>query len=145
MKKVIDVGRVWTCENLDSLSPINWEGWNVLFSDGLTQVVDSLDEIKNYEKATKEEVKDFYRQRNFIFVGDEIEIIKGRKLPIGEIKIVKSFYTYTVNGTYGHDTTKYVVFTDGTKTAIQNVRNVKAIGQEYPIEFKQGYNLSGRL
>ncbi len=147
MKKIIDYGKVWTCENMDNLAPITWEGYKVLFSDGSIEVIDNLDEVSEYERANIEEYKDFYRERNYLFIGDEVEIIRGRKLPIGEHKIVKDFYTYEVPGTYGHQKIKYVIFADGTKTDIRNIRNVKCnnIEIEYPNEFVSGYNLSGRM
>lgn len=146
MKKIIDYGRVWTCENMDNLAPIDWEGYKVLFSDGEVQIVGDLSEIKEYQKASEKEIRDFYRERNFIFIGDEVEVVKGRKLPIGEHKIVKDFFIYDVNGTYGHRKVKYVAFIDGTKTDIRNIKNIKCKNDmEYPKEFIDGYNLSGRL
>lgn len=145
MKKIIDYGNVWTCSNMDNLAPIDWEGYKVLFSDGSIKVIDNLDEVCEYGRANIEEYKDFYRERNFIFMGDEVEIIRGRKIPIGEHKIVEKFFTYNVAETYGHQQTKYVVFADGTKTDIKNIRNTKCINDEYAKEFTAGYNLSGRL
>ena len=142
--KIIDYGKVWTCENMDLLAPIEWEGYKVLLSDGNIIVVDDLSSLC-YEKANNEEVCDFYRARNYVFVGDEIEIINGKKLPIGTHKIVSGFFDFVVSGTYGHKQTKYVCFTDGTKTAIQNVKNVKAQGNETAHQFTTGYLLSGRI
>lgn len=101
--------------------------------------------IKEYEKASDEEVKNYYRERNFIFIGDEVIIIKGRKLPIGEHKIVKDFCEYTPVDTYGHHKVHYLVFTDGSKTVVSNVRNVKCINNDTAKVFKRGYNLSGRV
>lgn len=143
--KLIDYGKVWTCSNMDNLAPIDWEGYKVLFSDGSIKVIDDLNEMSKYERANIEEYKDFYRERNFIFIGDEVEIIKGKKLPIGEHKIVEKFFTYDVAGTYGHQQTKYVVFSDGTKTDIKNIRNIRCINDEHAKEFTTGYCLSGRL
>ena len=144
--KIIDYGNVWTCENMDNLAPINWKGYKVLFSDGSIKVIDDLDEVREYERATEEEYKDFYRERNYLFVGDEVEIIKGRKIPIGEHKIVEDFYTYQVPGTYGHKQTEYIIFTDGSKTDIVNVRNVKCKRpDEQAKKFTIGYSLSGRI
>lgn len=131
---------------MDNLAPIDWEGYKVLFSDGSIKVVDDLDEVKEYARASVEEYKDFYRERNYLFVGDEVEIIKGRKIPIGEHKIVENFYTYQVQGTYGHNQTKYVIFSDGTKTDIINVKNVKCkYLDEQAKQFTSGYHLSGRI
>lgn len=141
-KKVIDYGRVWTCENMDNLAPIDWEGYKVLFSDGSTEIVDSL---KGFERATEEEIKDFYQKRNFIFKNDKIVVIKGRKLPLGEQKTVERFFDYEIPNTYGKRIAKYVVFTDGTKTDIKNIKNIKATGEEQAKEFTTGYCLSGRI
>lgn len=146
MKKIIDYGKVWTCSNMDNLAPITWEGYKVLFSDGSIEVIDDLDEVSEYERANIEEYKDFYREKNYLFIGDEVEIIRGRKLPIGEHKIIKDFFIFEVKGTYGHKQTEYVIFTDGTKTDIANVRNVKCkITLAGPKKFVSGYNLSGRM
>ena len=146
MKKIIDYGNVWTCENMDNLSPIDWEGYKVLFSDGSIKVIDNLDEVSEYAVASEEEVKEFYRERNYLFIGDEVEIIKGKKFPIGEHKIVKYFYTYTVPGTYGHKETDYVVFEDGTKTNIVNVKNSKCKEPDcLAKQFDGGYILCGRI
>lgn len=57
----------------------------MLFNDGSQLIIDSLSEIENYRKATEEEVKEFYRSLKFLFVGDEVVIIKGRKIPDGMI------------------------------------------------------------
>ena len=43
MLKIIDYGFVWTCENMDNLAPIDWDGYKVLFSDGSIKVIDDLD------------------------------------------------------------------------------------------------------
>ena len=144
--KIIDYGNVWTCENMDNLAPIDWEGYKVLFSDGSIKVIDDLEEVREYKRATKEEYKDFYRERNYLFVGDEVEIIKGRKIPIGKHKIVEDFYTYQVPGTYGHKQMEYIIFTDGSKTDIVNVRNVKCQKPDVRAKkFTIGYSLSGRI
>lgn len=144
--KIIDYGNVWTCENMDNLAPIDWEGYKVLFSDGSIKTIDDLAEVREYARASVEEYKDFYRERNYLFVGDEVEIIKGRKIPVGEHKIVEDFFIYEVKGTYGHQQTKYVVFTDGTKTDIRNIRNIKCkYLNERAKQFTRGYSLSGRI
>lgn len=144
--KIIDYGKVWTCKNMNNLAPINWKGYKVLFSDGKIKVINSLDEVSEYERATIEEYKDFYRERNYLFIGDEVEIIKGKKIPIGEHKIVEDFYTYQVPETCGHKQTEYVIFADGTKTDIMNVRNLKCNQPDgCAKKFNKGYNLSGRI
>lgn len=141
-KKVIDYGRVWSCENMDNLAPINWEGYKVLFDDGTIEIVDSL---KGFEKATEEETKDFYQRKNFIFKNDKVVIVKGKKLPLGEQKTVEKFFDYIIPNTYGKRIIKYVLFTDGTKTNIKNIKNAKATGEEQAQEFVAGYCLNGRI
>lgn len=150
-KIIIDIGNVWESE--DSLAPIYWEGYSVLFNDGSQLIIDSLSEIKNYRKATEEEVKEFYRSLNFLFKGDEVVIIKGRKIPVGEHKVIKGFSQFLVPNTYGHRYTHYVHFTDGTKTDIHNVKNVKTNDSliksmnrpNIAIKFENGINLSGNI
>ena len=97
-KKVIDYGRVWTCENMDNLAPIDWQGYKILFDDGTTKIVDSLEGL---ERATEEEIKNFYQKKNFIFKNDKVVIIKGKKLPHGEQKTVERFFDYEIPNTYG--------------------------------------------
>ena len=64
-------------------------------------------------------------KQGIISEGDTIEIIKGRKLPIGAQKVVQEFRPWT--DCYGRVQTIYAVFTDGTKT---NVNNCKLIAQK---------------
>ena len=150
-KIIIDVGYVWESE--DSLAPIYWEGYSVLFNDGSQLIIDSLSEIANYRKATEEEVKEFYRSLNFLFKGDEVVIIKGRKIPVGEHKVIRGFSQFLVPNTYGRRYTNYVHFTDGTKTDIHNVKNVKTNDSliksmnrpNIAIKFENGINLSGNI
>ena len=64
--------------------------------------------------ATQEEIYNYRKHRNLINIGDTVRIISGRKM-INEIKIVKDIFNYRPRGTYGHQDTKYLIFTDGTK------------------------------
>lgn len=152
-KTIIGVGYVWECENLDWDSPISWQGYRVLFNDGSKVIIDSLSEVENYQEATEEEVKEFYRSLNFISEGDEVVIIKGRKIPLGEHKVIKGFSRFVVPNTYGKQYTDYVHFTDGTRTDIRNVKNVKAddfliecMGRpNVAVQLNGGLNLSGRI
>lgn len=123
MITVISISRVWRCVNADMLAPICWEGYCVLFSDNTCEIIDKGFEIRN-RMANEREKKDFARRLGYVFEGDTVEIVKGRKLPIGEHKIVKDAYRYEVPNTYGHSYTDYLVFTDGTKTNIDNVKQV---------------------
>lgn len=123
MKKIISISKVWSCENMDLNAPINWGGYNVLFDDNTSSIVGKA-YINVYEMASEEEKKDFARRLGYVFEGDIVETVKGRKIPIGERKIVKSSYKYEVRGTYGHIFTEYLVFSDGSKTNINNVKPV---------------------
>lgn len=68
------------------------------------------------------------RQRRFelgiIEIGDTVQVVKGRKVPIGTIGIVKEFSKFYDK--YGRWVSTYAIFTDGTKT---NRRNLKLIKQ----------------
>ena len=69
----------------------------------------------------------------------EVEIIKGRKMPIGEHKFIESFYTYVVPGTHGKVSYEYVKFKDGTYTTIDNVKSIKSDKQAVKhFQFKLG-------
>lgn len=141
-KIVIGYGRAWKCDNMDSLADIIWEGYEVLLADGTRKLVDDLD-ARDYRLATEAELRNFYRAEGHLFIDDEIEIIKGRKLPIGEHKIVSGFYEYNVPGTHGKMGTTYVTFTDGTRTSVENVRGIKSLpGKLTTRHFK--YDLGGR-
>lgn len=54
-----------------------------------------------------------------ILNGDKVIIKRGRKM-LNEIKVVKSKYTFVVEGTYGHGDVDYLRFEDGTKCAEHN-------------------------
>lgn len=136
MKKVISVSKVWRCENADMLAPICWEGYCILFNDNTCEIVDKYSEVE-CRKANEQEKKDFARRLGYVFEGDTVEIVKGRKLPIGEHKIVKNTYRYDVPNTYGHCYTDYFVFTDGTKTNVENVKqiNVNSFSKDTYLRF----------
>ena len=114
----------------DGCDPIIEEGLEFEFIDGSRERVAYQLEGDtyianipfNYRMATKEEKQLYYMKKGHLFKGQEVEIVKGRKLPIGSKHIIKSFYRYNVAGTYGHCYTDYVVFEDGTKTDVMNIR-----------------------
>ena len=137
-KIVIDYNDAWKCDNMDNLADIVWEGYEILFADGTRKLVDDLDS-REYRFATEDELKDFYRTEGHLFIGDEVEIIKGRKIPIGEHKFIESFYTYVVPGTHGKVSYEYVKFKDGTYTTIDNVKSIKSDKQAVKhFQFKLG-------
>lgn len=140
MKIVIETGNAWRCENMDLNAPITEEYIVVLLSDGSTE---AYDERQEYRFATDEEYKQYYHSIGCIFVGDCIKVIKGRNIPKGTLKTVKSFYRYYIAGTYKHSYVDYVVFDDGTKTSIQNVRVVGFENVDYTTEYER-ICISGR-
>ena len=119
--KIIRTGNYWKCANMDTLAPIIEEGIMYLFNDGSKKkfkdyVID--DETMTIPYATKEEQQAYASKvYGYIFKGDKIIINRGRKM-VGEIKTVKGYYKYNVNGTYGKCYTEYLLFTDGTKVNI---------------------------
>lgn len=122
--------------------PIHHWGWKYTLVDGSVVDVEILldkwifvnkeDEEKysGFELASVEEIRDYYRRRGYIFIGDEVEVKKGRTLPIGSKHIVKGYKEFAVAGTYGHEIVKYLYFTDGTKISIKNVKT-KYCDNEY--------------
>ena len=76
------------------------------------------------------EVKDAYESWNYqqnvkanhIMVGMTIEVVKGRKYPIGTRGVVKGFSSYCDR--YGREHTRYVVTTDGKRIPQQNCKAI---------------------
>ena len=64
--------------------------------------------------ATEEELEAYRKYKRRFRKGDKVIIKRGRKM-VGEVKEVESKFTYRPDGTYGHQDTDYLVFTDGTK------------------------------
>ncbi len=144
-KKVIDFGRAWTCENLDTLSPIDWEGYLILLSDGNFERIEYSD-LKNYHIASNSEVKEYWQKKGYLYSGDQVEIIKGRKIPIGEIKTIHNFIHRDIIGTYGRKKYINVMFVDGTECSINNVKGLNADINTTPKEFrKSDMFIGGRL
>lgn len=123
MKKIIACEPCWACENLDNLAPITEEGSAVLFDDNTTKIFWNNEKMPRFEKATDEEAQHFWEKRGYIFPGNIVEIFKGRKF-VGEFKTVSSFFRFEVPGTFGHQYTDYVVFDDGTRVNIKNIRPI---------------------
>ena len=141
MKIVIETGNVWRCENMDLNAPIIEEFEVLLLSNGKKEV---YDETQEYRFATDDEYKQYYHSIGNIFVGDKVVIVKGRNIPKGTVKTVKSFYRYYVPGTYKHSFTDYVRFDDGTKTNLQNVRVIGFENIDYVSEYDR-ICISGRI
>lgn len=109
---------------MDTLAPITREGYQYLFDDNSTKIVwDDERTNEQYEMATEEEKHLFYNRMGYLFKGDKVKIVKGRKM-VGETKTINGFWKYVVPGTYGKIYTEYVYFTDGTKVNQDYVRVV---------------------
>lgn len=77
--------------------------------------------IAYYEKAQRK----LKHKIGMFMVGDLVKIVKGRKLPIGDIKQIKSFYDW--QDRFGRVQARYVIFTDDTKTNKENCSLYKGI------------------
>lgn len=155
-RKIIACGNYWICENMDLLAPICETGIRYLLSDGsVLNVQDDVESdnkklIESLEIATEEEQKLFASQKyGIIFKDSKVIINRGRKM-VGEIKQVKRFFRYNVNGTYGHQYTDYLVFTDNTKCNIQNCDVLNVEHQNHFRRYKEDFNcltfnIGGRL
>lgn len=153
--KIIARGFYWVCENMDLLAPIIETGMEYLLSDGTIRrvpdnVIEDDDPLATMEYATEADKKAFASQEyGTIFKGDTIVIKRGRKM-VGETKVVKGYYRYDVPGTYGHQYTEYLLFTDGTKVNIQHCdvlgvdhKNVRYAGQlMYFRSYEERLNIS---
>lgn len=58
-----------------------------------------------------------------IQIGDRVEVVKGRKLPIGTIGTVAKVYDW--RDRYGRKQATYAVLEDGQKTNVNNLRIIK--------------------
>ena len=59
---------------------------------------------------------------NHIMVGMTVEVVKGRKYPIGTTGVVKGFSSY--RDQYGREHTRYVVTEDGKRIPQQNCKAI---------------------
>lgn len=75
-------------------------------------------EILRYMQINKEIRWLYLHRKGIIQVGDTIKVIKGRKLPIGKIAVVKEIKPY--KDRYGRTQAMYLYFTDGTRTNMDN-------------------------
>lgn len=140
-KYIIQWNCAWECENMDNLAPIIWEGYELLLNDGSHKLISDIEQ-QNYRHATEQEYKDFYRAQGHLFPGDEVIIVKGRKIPIGSHKYIEEIKELCVPNTYGKITYKKVVFTDGTYTYLENIKSVIAPDRDAVEHFK--FNIGGR-
>lgn len=81
----------------------------------------SRDNDELYYLPIDEEARTIWRHKhNIIEVGDVVEVVKGRKLPIGKVGRVKDIKPY--KDRYGRTQTEYVYFEDGERTSIDNCK-----------------------
>ena len=73
-----------------------------------------LEALKHYKKHVLKEIE----------VGSKVEVIKGKKYPIGLQGTVKKLYTYIVPSTYNKVEIQYAILDTGEKI---NVKNIKLI------------------
>ena len=73
-----------------------------------------LEALKHYKKHVLKEIE----------VGSKVEVIKGKKYPIGLQGTVKKLYTYIVPNTYNKVKIQYAILDTGEKI---NVKNIKLI------------------
>ena len=137
MTKVIAKAEYWECENLDLLAPITEQGIEYLMSDN-TRVHIPYGQSFDYEEATEQEKHEFYNNLGFVFVGDDVEIVKGNLK--GNTKQIKGFFRYVVPNTYGKQYTDYITFTDGTKTNIANCEKCSKRAKQF-----NGIKVGGRI
>lgn len=151
----VESGKYWVTDGY--LDPITEEGLELLFIDGTRErypYVEKVVEGKtiydvdipfNFRRATDEEYKKFYMERGWLFLRQEVEVIKGKTLEIGSKHIIKKFYTYIVPGTKNKVGVDYVVFEDGSKINIENIKPTCELkeGVKQFFEFKHGYNVGG--
>ena len=63
--------------------------------------------------------------KGVVLEGDTVEVVKGRKIPVGTIAVIKEFRDW--KDQYGRVQTVYAVFEDGRKTNVENCRLVKGV------------------
>jgi hypothetical protein len=73
-----------------------------------------LEALKHYKKHVLKEIE----------IGSKVEVIKGKKYPIGLQGTVKKLYTYVVPNTYNKVKVQYAILDTGEKI---NVKNIKLI------------------
>ena len=70
--------------------------------------------LKHYKKHVLKEITE----------GSQVEVVKGKKYPIGLRGTVQKFYTYIVPNSYGKIQVEYVILETGEKI---NTKNIKLI------------------
>ena len=75
-----------------------------------------------YMPIDKEAQRAYQHSIGELFVGDTVEVYKGRKIPVGTVAKIERIYDW--KDCYGRVQATYAVFTDGRKTSIYNCRLV---------------------
>lgn len=81
------------------------------------------DDEAYYMPIDEDALREWKRFNGIIQIGDTVEVVKGRKVPIGTIGNVVNIYDWKDN--YGRVQARYVVLSDGQKTSIDNCKIVK--------------------
>lgn len=142
--KYVEKGYCWECENLDNLAPITRQGIEYLLTNGKRVIEwDDTPTQNTYIKASEQERQNTLQKMGFLFVDQQVKIIGGRTIPHDTIKTIKGFFTFEPNGTYGHNTTDYVIFTDNTKIQTKHIKPLIDTDQEHFYQFKN-LSIGGR-
>lgn len=81
----------------------------------------SRDNDEVYNTPINDEVRRVWLHKGgHILVGDTVEVVKGRKVKVGTIAIVKEIRPYYDR--YGRWVADYLYFTDGQRTNINNCK-----------------------
>ena len=117
----------WTQEGLKNEDFENQDVKAIYGGDYVQEVWEDYEKqciikIAEWEEKKAKEEKAKRLKWGIVAEGDVVEIVKGRKIPLGEIKTVKEFFNYSKNGVF---CCKYAIFTDGTKTNINNCKLIK--------------------
>ena len=80
-----------------------------------TQLSDIESELKHYKKHVLKEITE----------GSKVEVIKGKKYPIGLQGTVKKLYTYIVPNTYNKVKVQYAILDTGEKISVKNIKLIE--------------------
>lgn len=95
------------------------------YRGGLTSQEFTWEELDLIEKIEidQEVLKIYNFDQNIIAEGQLVEVVKGRKMPIGYKGIIKKIYPY--KDKYGRVQSYTAYFGDGNKTNIDNLKIIK--------------------
>lgn len=122
-----------TLYNPDTKKVVNFivDDYEYAYGDGLInrdydlQTLEYIRQLQIDSEALKHYKKHVLKvAQDEIEIGSKVEVIKGKKYPIGLQGTVKKLYTYIVPNTYGKVQVEYVILETGEKI---NVKNLKLI------------------